>query len=659
MSAKFDKIDLKAIATLRALVIDEVNKANSGHPGMALDAAPFMYLLYRNHLISDPKNPNWFNRDRFVLSSGHISDALYVILHMAGYGVSMDDIKSFRQWGSKTPGHPEVGVTPGVDVSGGPLGMGVGQAIGIAMAEKHIAASYKEGERLCHHKVYCLCGDGCLEEGISQEAISLAGIQKLNNLILAYDANGSTLDGPTSNSMNDDVALRFKASNWDVYEVEDGNDLEALDEALNKAKESKEKPSVIIIHSVIGYGTKLAGNHKSHGSPLGEEIGGEAKAFYGYDSEPFTIEPEVYERLKETFGLRGKKAYEAYQEELVRYSKEYPEEYAKFEEALNPNMDELLKDFYPKAPKTDASRNSSGRIVETLGNYVPFTFGGSADVAGSVKTAIPGDQSFSPEHREARNMNFGIREFGMACIQNGMLLHGGVRTYIGSFLVFSDYMKSAIRMSALEEVPAIYLFSHDSIAVGEDGPTHEPIEQIQALRDIPNSVVFRPADEIETYAAWKSALLSKNHPTSIILSRQNLPLLANASIEKALKGAYILDANEKATYQLIASGSEVSLAQGVRDILAKEGIELEIVSMPSINLFLKEEKDYQESVLRLPKANRIALEMGVPTGWYRFADNVYGIERFGASAPMKDLIKHYGFEPETVADYVRNIIKKG
>ena len=659
MSAKFDKIDYKAIATLRAMVIDEVNKANSGHPGMALDAAPFMYLLYRNHLIADPKHPNWFNRDRFVLSSGHISDALYVILHLAGYGVSIDDIKSFRQWGSITPGHPEVGVTPGVDVSGGPLGMGVGQSIGIAMAEKHIAASYKEGERLCHHKVYCLCGDGCLEEGISQEAISLAGIQKLNNLILVYDANGSTLDGPTSNSMNEDVALRFKAANWDTYVVEDGNDLEALDLALNKAKESKEKPSVIIVHSVIGYGTKLAGNHKSHGSPLGEEVGNEAKVFYGYDQEPFTVEQEVYDRLKETFALRGEKAYKAYEEDLKAYSKEYPEEFAKFEEALNPDMDKLLENFYPKAPKTDASRNSSGRIVESLGDYVPFTFGGSADVAGSVKTAIPGDPSFSPEHKEARNMNFGIREFGMACIQNGMLLHGGVRTYIGSFLVFSDYMKSAIRMSALEQVPAIYLFSHDSIAVGEDGPTHEPIEQVQALRDIPNSVVIRPADEVETYAAWISALKSKDHPTSIILSRQNLPLLDNSSIDKALKGGYILDKNEKATYQLIAAGSEVSLARSVRDILADEGIQIEVVSMPSINLFLKEDEAYQQSVLHLPKDKRIALEMGVPSGWYRFADNVYGIERFGASAPMKELIKHYGFEPETVADYVRKVIKKG
>ncbi len=657
MSKEFDKIDEKAIATLRALIIDEVNKANSGHPGMALDVAPFLYLLYRNHLIADPSDPNWFNRDRFILSSGHISDALYAILHLAGYDVSIDDLKAFRQFGGKTPGHPEVGVTPGVDVSGGPLGMGLAQSIGFAMAEAHIAASYVDGEKLCSHKTYCLCGDGCLEEGVSQEAISLAGIQKLNNLILVYDANGSTLDGPTSNSMKENVALRFESANWDTYEVMDGNDLEALSKALNKAKESKEKPSVIIVHSVIGYGTKLAGSNKAHGSPLGEEMGNEAKAFYGYDLPPFTVEQEIYDRLKETFALRGKKAHEAYENGLKEYEKEHKGEYERFLSALNPDMDGLLKGFVPNEFKTDASRNSSGRIVAKLGDFVPFSFGGSADVAGSVKTAIPNDPSFSKEHREARNMNFGIREFAMASIQNGMLLHKGVRTYVGSFLVFSDYMKSAIRMSALEEVPAIYLFSHDSIAVGEDGPTHEPIEHIQALRDIPNSVVIRPADERETYAAWISALKSEKTPTSIILSRQNLPSLDNSSIEKTLKGGYILDKNDKATYQLLASGSEVSLAKEVRNILIKEGIELEIVSIPSINLFLKQDKEYQDSVLRLPKEKRIALEMGVPSGWYRFADNVYGIERFGASAPMKDLIKHYGFEPETVASFVRNIVK--
>ncbi len=656
MPKKFDEIDKKAIATLRALVIDMVNNANSGHPGMALDVAPFMYLLYRDHLISDPKEPEWFNRDRFILSSGHISALLYAMLHLAGFDVTTSDLKAFRQFGSRTPGHPEVGVTAGVDCSGGPLGMGVAQAVGFAIAKEHISASYKEGNRLCEHKTYCLCGDGCLEEGISQEAISLAGIQKLKDLILIYDANGSTLDGPTSNSMNEDVKMRFISAGWDTYEVKDGNDLEAISSALEKAKESKEKPSMILIHSKIGYGTALEGNSKAHGAPLGEEKGNEAKKFYGYDLAPFKVEEVVYQRLKDTFIKRGEKAREAYEKDLLSYKKEHKEDFDRFEQSLNPNWDDLLKGFVPTSFKTDASRNSSGNIVAKLGDFVPFSFGGSADVAGSVKTAIPNDPSFSYEHREARNMNFGIREFAMASIQNGMLLHKGVRTYVGSFLVFSDYMKSAIRMSALEKLPAIYLLSHDSIAVGEDGPTHEPIEHMEAIRDIPDSILIRPADEKETYAAWISALRSKENPTSIILSRQNLPLLENSSIEKALKGGYILDSNDKATYQIIASGSEVSLARDAAKILKNEGIELEIVSMPSTNLFLKESESYKDSVLRLPRNKRIAIEMGVPNGWYRFADNVYGIERFGASGSMKDLLHHYGFEPEMVAAYIKNVI---
>lgn len=652
----FDKVDQQAIAALRALIIDETNQANSGHPGMALDIAPFLYLLYRNHLISDPKHPEWFNRDRFILSSGHNSDALYAILHMAGYDLSKEDLRHFRQLNSKTPGHPEVGVTPGVDAGAGPLGMGIAQAVGFAMAEEHIRASYKDGEKLCSHRTYCLCGDGCLEEGVSQEAISLAGLHKLNRLILVYDANGSTLDGPTSNSLIEDEKERFRASNWNVLEVMDGNDLKALDKALNEAKKSADKPTMILVHSVIGFGTRLAGSHKAHGTPLGQEIGDEAKRQYGYLAEPFSVPEEAYARLKDTFAKRGEEAYLKYQEEVADYSKENADDYASFMSALHPDYDALLKGFVPAELKTDASRNSSGRIVEKLGSFIPFSFGGSADVAGSVKTAIPGDPSFSPAHREGRNINFGIREFAMAGIQNGMLLHKGVRTYIGSFLVFSDYMRGAIRMSALEEVPAIYLFSHDSIAVGEDGPTHEPIEHIQSLRDIPNFTLIRPGDERETYAAWIAALKSEKTPTAIILSRQNLPLLEKSSVDGVLKGGYILEKNEKAAYQFIASGSEVSLAKDVAALLKEEGIEAEVVSMPSTNLFLRQSEDYQKAVLRLPKERRFAFEMGTPSGWYRFADHVYGIERFGLSAPMKDLIAYYGFTKEAVAAFVREEI---
>jgi len=649
---RLDRVDQLAIAALRALVIDETNKANSGHPGMALDVAPFLYLLYRNHLVSDPKNPNWFNRDRFVLSSGHISDALYAILHLAGYAVSMDDLRRFRQLGSLTPGHPECDVTPGVDVSAGPLGMGIGQAVGMAMAEAAVRGSYAEGERLCSHYTYCLCGDGCLEEGISQEAISLAGIQKLNKLILVYDANGSTLDGPTSMSMVDDVHGRFQSAGWDVLEVRDGNDVAALDKAIEKAKLSSEKPTIVIVHSVIGYGTRLAGNNKAHGSPLGAEMGAEAKIAYGYDYPEFTVPQEVYDRLAETFGKRGEEAFAAYGEELKAYEKEHAEDYRRFQSALNPDWDALLKDFYPETYKTDASRNVSGKIVAVLKDHVPFAIGGSADVAASVKTEIAGDPGFSPAHRGAHNINFGIREFAMAAAQNGMLLHGGLRTYIGCFLIFSDYMKSAIRMSAMEKVPAIYLFSHDSIAVGEDGPTHEPIEQLEALRTIPNMNVIRPADARETYAAWEVALRSEETPTALILSRQNLPLLEKSSAEGVKKGAYILEANPKAKIQFVVSGSEVALAMEASALLREKGVEAEIVSMPSVNSFLKLGKAEQEAVLRLPKAKRFAVEMGHPSGWYRFADHVYGIETFGASAPAKDLLRTYGFTADKVAEWV-------
>ncbi|MBP5216415.1 MAG: transketolase [Bacilli bacterium] len=503
------KYDHLAIGALRALVIDTINKANSGHPGMALDIAPLAYILFKNHLIADPENPNWLKRDRLVLSAGHCCAVLYSMLHLAGYKIGIEDLKNFRQLDSLLPGHPEVGHTPGIDASAGPLGQGIAQAVGFAMAERALTARFPDSEALLGHHTYCICGDGCLQEGLGQEAISLAGHLKLNKLILFYDANESTLDGPTTNSMTENVKTRFLGCEWNVLEVADGNDLAALDEAIEKAKGFLSAPTIVIIHSKIGYGTSLEGNCKSHGSPLGKEIGLQAKFAYDYNYPEFTVHEMVYAGLKETFGKRGHDAHEAYLDEEKRYELAHPEDFKNLRDMLVNGVEGYL----PKAPEfapgsKEASRNTSGKFVVALQANCPFFLGGSADVASSVKTAIPGDPGFSYGHYEAKNVNWGIREFGMAAAQNGILLHGGLRSYVGCFLVFADYLKPALRMAAMEHLPAIYLFSHDSICVGEDGPTHQPIEQLAMLRSIPNVEVFRPADARETWYAWEEAVKS-------------------------------------------------------------------------------------------------------------------------------------------------------
>lgn len=650
---KFDEIDALAVASLRALIIDITNKANSGHPGMALDIAPVTYVLYRDFLRSNPKEPRWFNRDRFVLSSGHTSAGLYSLLYEAGFGLGIEDLKSFRQWGSLTPGHPEVGHTAGVDATSGPLGQGISQAVGFALAEKKVRASYKEGERLCSHKTYCLCGDGDLEEGLSQEAISFAGLMDLNNLILIYDENGSTLDAPTSASLVEDERKRFEGSHWNVVEVKDGNDLEEVRRALEKASSFESHPTLVIVHTIIGYGSPLEGNHKVHGSPLGQEMGQKTKDFFGYSYPPFTVPEAVLNRFKETFAQRGLEAYEAYEKDLKAYASSYPEEYGRFEKALKGEIDLSL---FPQASyKDNASRSSSGDIIAKLGEHYPFLVGGSADVASSVKTAIPGDPGLTGAHPEGRNISFGIREFQMAGTMNGLLLHGGLRAYAGCFLIFSDYLKPALRMSSLEHLPAIYLFSHDSLAVGEDGPTHEPIEQLIGLRSIPRVDVIRPADERETYAAWKLALSSLDHPTCLILSRQTLPLLSSSE-EGTGKGAYIIEKKNKPVIQLLGSGSEVSLCIEASKLLEKEGIEAEVISFPSWYLFEKQSPEYKESVLRLPRSQRLYVEMSSSVGLYRYADNVYGLDRFGASAPAEKILEEYGFTASSLAERVKAIL---
>lgn len=645
-----------SVAAIRCLLLDEIEQAKSGHPGMALDVAPAMYALYHDHLIADPKHPKWENRDRFVLSSGHNSALLYAMLHIAGYDVTIDDLKQFRQLHSRTPGHPEYGVTAGVDATAGPLGQGIGQAVGMAMAEAKICASYPDSKDFYGHYTYCLCGDGCLEEGISQEAISLAGHLALNKLILIYDENTSTLDGPTSDSMTENENLRFEAAGWNVIEIFDGNDVSAISNAIAKAKGSS-RPTMIHLHTIIGYGSENAGSHKTHGAPLSAADAAGTKAFYHYDYPAFTVPEEVYADLRDSFGKRGAEAYAHYEDKKAAWDTKHPEAAEDWKNAFSRNW-RAYSFADPEIKMEESTRNASGRFLVALSSAVPFTFGGSADVASSVKTILPDNTGFDANHRNAKNIDFGIREFAMAAAQNGMLLHGGVISYVGSFLVFSDYMKSAIRMACLEHIPAIYLFSHDTIAVGEDGPTHEPIEQLAALRTMPGADVIRPCDDRETFAAWKLALDSKDHPTAIILTRQNLPLEAKSSEEGVKNGAYVIaPAKGKAMYQLIASGSEVSLAVSVQQQLLSQGIDTEVISMPSTERFLSLPQEKQDAVLSLPRSKRIALEMLAGDTWYRFADHVVSLDRYGESAPAAAVVKDLGFTPEQVAAKILDWIR--
>lgn len=648
MSTKIDKL---SIAAIRSLCIDMINKANSGHPGMALGSAPILYTLFTKHLNVDPTKPNWVNRDRFVLSAGHASSLLYSMLHLCGYGLTIDDLKKFRQLDSLTPGHPEYKWTKGVDATSGPLGQGIAQAVGMALAERTIASSYPNGDKLMNHYTYCLCGDGCLQEGISQEAISFAGHQKLNKLILIYDANQVTLDGSLDLSFSESVKGRFISSNWEVLEVKDGNNVKAIDKAIALAKTSLEKPTIIIVHTVIGYGSMKAGTSKVHGTPLGLEDGNYAKQrIYKYKYPEFTVPQCVYDHFAEVVGVRGQELREKYDASLEEYGKKNPVELARFLYTMTNEVNDYLPKEGPTLEKGAliSTRAASGKALNDYMLSLPNLFGGSADVASSVVTKLEGGVNLTPETPSGHNINWGIREFAMASIQNGILLHGGLRTYVGCFLVFSDYMKSAIRMAALSHLPAIYLFSHDSIAVGEDGPTHQPIEQLAMLRSIPNLNVIRPCDIRETYAAWNLALANTNRPTAIILSRQNLPLLEGSLFDEVKKGAYVVSKEQQqARYTIIATGSEVSLAISLQKELYETcNLDVRVVSMPCMELFNEQDKEYQQQILGNEYENIISLEMLSTFGWAKWAKYNIGVDTFGASAPMKDVFDKYGFTLE-------------
>jgi len=659
------QMDQLAINAIRTLSIDAIEKANSGHPGLPMGAAPMAYTLWTKQLRHNPQNPNWYNRDRFVLSAGHGSMLLYSLLHLGGYGLEMEEIKNFRQWNSKTPGHPEYGHTVGVEATTGPLGQGIAMSVGMAMAERHLAATYnKPGKDIVDHYTFALCGDGDLMEGVAAEAISLAGHLKLDKLIVLYDSNDISLDGDLEKSFSENIQKRFESYGWNYLKVTDGTDIVEINSAIEKAKQNTGGPTVIEVKTVIGFGSpNKSGKSDSHGAPLGFDEVTLTKAAYAWEHEPFCVPDEVYDTFKAASEVQGVQAEAAWNELFESYKNEYPELAAQFVNAMENKLPENFASELPvyEAGTAVATRSSSGDAINALAKTTPSFFGGSADLAGSNKTTIKGAGDFFAETPEGRNIWFGVREFAMGAALNGMALHGGLNVFGGTFFVFSDYVRPAIRLSALMGLPVTYVFTHDSIAVGEDGPTHEPIEHLASLRAMPNLSVIRPADANESVAAWKLAVESKSTPTVLVLSRQNLPVLDVATetvYEGVEKGAYVVSASAKETPDalLIATGSEVGLAVEAKKALLAEGIDASVVSMPSMDRFEKQSKEYKESVLPKAVTKRLAIEMGASLGWHKyvgFEGDVLAIDKFGASAPEKIVLKEYGFTVENVVAKVK------
>ena len=659
------QMDQLAINAIRTLSIDAIEKANSGHPGLPMGAAPMAYTLWTKHLRHNPQNPKWYNRDRFVLSAGHGSMLLYSLLHLGGYGLDMEEIKNFRQWGSLTPGHPEYGHTAGVEATTGPLGQGIAMTVGMAMAERHLAATYnKPGHEIVDHYTFALCGDGDLMEGVAAEAISLAGHLQLDKLIVLYDSNDISLDGDLEKSFSENIQKRFESYNWNYLKVADGTDIAAINAAIETAKQNTGGPTIIEVKTVIGFGSpNKSGKSDSHGSPLGTDEVTLTKAAYGWEHEPFQVPAEVYDTFKAASEVQGTQAETAWNEVFASYKVEFPELAEQFVNAME---NKLPADFASELPvyevgKSVATRSSSGDAINAIAKKLPSFFGGSADLAGSNKTTIKGAGDFFAETPEGRNIWFGVREFAMGAALNGMALHGGLNVFGGTFFVFSDYVRPAIRLSALMGLPVTYVFTHDSIAVGEDGPTHEPVEHLAALRAMPNLSVIRPADANESAAAWKLAVESTSTPTLLILSRQNLPVLdatKETVYEGVKKGAYVVSPATKETPDaiLIATGSEVSLAVEAQKALLADGIDASVVSMPAMDRFDKQTKEYKESVLPKAVTKRVAIEMGASFGWHKyvgFEGDVIAIDKFGASAPGEVVMEKYGFTVENVVATVK------
>lgn len=663
----FDKTDQLGVNTIRTLSIEAVQKANSGHPGLPMGAAPMAYALWTKHLKVNPTTSrNWVDRDRFVLSAGHGSAMLYSLLHLSGYNVTIDDLKNFRQWDSKTPGHPEVHHTDGVEATTGPLGQGIAMAVGMAMAEAHLAATYnRDSFPIMDHYTYAICGDGDLMEGVSQEASSMAGHMKLGKLIVLYDSNDISLDGPTSKAFTENVGARYEAYGWQHILVKDGNDLDEIEAAIEAAKAETDKPTLIEVKTVIGYGAPKEGTSSVHGAPIGEEGITAAKAVYGWEYPDFTMPEEVAARFKETMIDEGQKAEEAWNEMFKNYEHAHPELAKQFKEAFAKQLPEGWEQELPKYElgTSAASRVTSKETIQAISKVVPSFWGGSADLSASNNTMVAAEKDFEPGQYEGRNIWFGVREFAMAAAMNGIQLHGGSHVYGGTFFVFTDYLRPAIRLAALQKVPVTYVLTHDSVAVGEDGPTHEPIEQLASVRCIPNVHVIRPADGNETVAAWKIAMTSTETPTILVLSRQNLPVLEGTlehASDSVQKGAYVLSPQkgEQPAGILIATGSEVNLAVEAQAKLAEEGIDVSVVSMPSFDLFEKQSAEYKESVLPKAVTKRVAIEAAASFGWERYVGTegkTITIDHFGASAPGGLVLEKFGFTPENVVNTYKSL----
>ncbi len=660
-------IDTTCVNAIRVLSADAIQKANSGHPGLPLGAAPVAYELWANHMNHNAKDPKWANRDRFILSAGHGSMLLYSLLHLFGYGLTLDDIKQFRQDDSLTPGHPEYGHTVGVEATTGPLGAGMAMAVGMAMAEAHLASIFnKPGYPVVDHYTYALGGDGCMMEGISSETFSLAGTLGLDKLIIFYDSNNISIEGGTDIAFTENVQERMKAFGFQLLEVADGNDMAAISKAIEEAKADTEHPSFITVHTQIGYGCPAKqGKASAHGAPLGEDNIIAMKENLGWPStEPFYVPDEVYKHYEE-LGKKGEEAEAKWQALFAEYAATYPEMKAKWDAFhRDVNAQALLdnEDFWAYEDKPQATRSLSGIMINRLKSIMPQLIGGSADLAPSNKTYMDGEGDFKKGNYSGRNLHFGVRELAMGGITNGLALYGGLRPYAGTFFVFSDYMKPMIRLAALMKLPTTYVLTHDSIGVGEDGPTHEPIEQLAMLRAMPNVNVFRPADATETAAGWYLAATSKQTPTALVLTRQNLPQLSGSS-KDALKGGYVLADSTKAVPDaiIIASGSEVELGVNAKEALAKEGIDVRVVSMPCMDLFDKQSDAYKESVLPKAVRARVAVEAGADFGWGKYVGldgQTIAMTGFGASAPAGILFKKFGFTTEHVAEVVKDVVKK-
>ena len=655
-----------AVNTIRTLSIDMINRANSGHPGLSMGAAPMAYALWENHLNHNPENAKWFNRDRFVLSAGHGSSLLYSLLHLSGYDVSKEDLKNFRKLNSKTPGHPEFGHTDGVEATTGPLGQGIATAVGMAMAEAHLAAKFnKDDIPVIDHYTYTLVGDGDLMEGVSYEAMSMAGHMKLGKLIALYDSNDISLDGALNLSFSENIEKRAESANWQYLRVEDGNNIADITNAIELAKQNAEQPTIIEVRTTIGYGSpKVAGTNKAHGNPLGAEEAKATKQAYGWKYEEDFFVPEEIKAHFEELKQKGMDKENKWNQLFSFYKEIYPELANELERVIKGNMLIEAKEILTfDTEKAISTRVASGESINHYVKSIPSIFGGSADLSHSTMTDIKGEAAYAVESFAGRNVYFGVREHAMGAAGNGMALHGGVKPFVSTFFVFNDYLRPSIRLAALQKLPVTYVFTHDSIAVGEDGPTHEPIEQLAALRAMPGLTVIRPSDANETASAWAFALQQTDGPVALILSRQNLPVFdeTKANIDSLSKGAYILtQTNETPDTILIATGSEVSLAVRAKAELEKDDISVRVVAMPSWELFNIQSQEYKESVLPSSIQKRVAIEMGISLGWERFVGTtgtILSIETFGASGTGAEVMDWFGFTTENVVRVAKDVLK--